>query len=373
MSTTVGIYGASGNNYVLQQSISTLTQEQQDLSAQASSGKKASTYVGLGSDRAQALSLNPQITQVAAWQTSISSAQTSLSLTSTALTEISSIATDLQTDLTSMNGTLGKTSLATIVSSASDALSKLGTLLNTTGNNGYIFAGRASDVAPVTDASGLGTSELATVTSDAVSQLDTLGASAVFAQATQYASSGATYTDSTTGTTYDLSVFSSNLSTDPVSAASLENKAVVGTSDTVNVGMVATEGTSSGDNSTTTGSVIRDLMRNLMVVASMGNVDTSSTNYTDLVSTLLSSTTSIADTLTTEESSIGLTQNTLTNQASTLTTTNTMLSSQLSDIVDLDSTQLAAVSVQVSTVKDQLETSYALIADMKGMTLADYL
>ncbi|NHN87281.1 flagellar biosynthesis protein FlgL [Acetobacter conturbans] len=372
MSTSVGLYGSSGTAYILQQAVQNLTQQQTALADETSSGMKSSTYVGLGDDRAQALSLDPQITAVSSWQSSISSAQTSLDTTQTALTQISSIATTLSTNLVSLSGTLGQSELSTIVASAQSALSELGTYLNTSSGTGYVFAGQDSQTAPVTDASGLATSELATATSSAVSQLDTLGASAVFADATQYASSGATYTDSS-GTTSDLSVFSSALSTDPVSAQSLASKAVIGQSTTISVGVVATEGSSTGDSTTTTGSTIRDLMRNLMIVASLGSADTSSSNFSDLVSQLQSSTSTISTQLTDEEGSLGITQNSLTNQSSSLSTMSVMLTSQLSNVKELSSSDLAAISVQTTTVQEQLEASYTLIADMKGMTLASYM
>ncbi|AQS85110.1 MAG: flagellin [Acetobacter aceti] len=368
MSTSVGLYGASGTAYVLQQALSTLTNEQTQLAGQATSGVSSDSYAGLGDQRGQALSLQPQITAISTWQNSISGAQTNLSVTQSALTEIASLNTTLQTNLLSLGGSYGTDTLSTIVSSAQAALSQLGDYLNTTGSNGYVFAGSDVNNAPVTDASNLATSGLATATSGIVSQLDTLGADSVFETATSYASSGGTFTDSD-GVTSSLSVFSPALSTDPVSAKALEAKAVVGQSSVVSVGMVATEGTTPAD-STTTGSAIRDLMRNLMIVASLGSADTSSSNFSDLVTKLKASTTSVGISLATEEGSIGLTQSSLTTQSTNLSTMSTMLVSQLSNIKDVD---IAAVSVQTGNIQDQLLASYTLISDLKGMTLASYI
>lgn len=133
--------------------------------------------------------------------------------------------------------------------------------------------------------------------------------------------------------------------------------------------MVATEGTTPAD-STTTGSAIRDLMRNLMIVASLGSADTSSSNFSDLVTKLKASTASVGISLATEEGSIGLTQSSLTTQSTNLSTMSTMLVSQLSNIKDVD---IAAVSVQTGNIQDQLLASYTLISDLKGMTLASYI
>ncbi|NHO33829.1 flagellin [Acetobacter fallax] len=362
MSTTVGLYGASGTSYVLQQAVNTLTDEQTDLAAQTSTGVKSQSYAGLGDDRAQALSLQPQITAVSTWQTTVSSAQTNLSVTQTALTQISSIASSLQTSVLSLSGNLGQQELQTIAATAKSDLAQLGTLLNTTSGTGYVFAGTDSTNPPVTDASDLATSTLATETASAVSSLSTDGAAAVFQQATVYASDNSSST----------SVFSSALSVsaDSVSTSSLESKAVVGPDGaTSTTGMVATEGTEASSD-TTTGSPIRDLMRNLMIVASLGSADTSSSQFSDLVSTLQSATTSNSSALTAKQGSLGITQNTLTSQASLLTSMSTMLSSQLDDTKSVD---YATLSTQTTQIQDQLQASYTLISDMKSMTLASYI
>ncbi|MFT8718655.1 flagellar biosynthesis protein FlgL [Acetobacter sp.] len=362
MTSSVGLYGASGTTYVLQQEIKRLDQEQTTLSYQASSGMKADSYAALDTgQRTQALSLVPQVTALATWQTSVQGAQTNLDITQTALTQISSIASTLSTNILSLKGNLGQDELQTIAESAQSALGELGTYLNTTGSSGYVFAGQDSGTIPVTDAAGLADSSLATATADAVSALDTDGAASVFAKATQDASDNS------------LSVFSSTLSTDPVSASSLTNKAVIGQGQVISVGMTATQGTTTGDGTTTTGSPIRDLMRNLMIVASLGSADTSSSNFTDLVSQLQSSTTTISSELSAQVGSLGLTQTSLTAQASSLSTMSVMLASQLSDVTELSSSDLAAVATQTTTVQNQIESSYALVAAFKSMTLANYL
>lgn len=362
MTSSVGLYGASGTTYVLQQEIKRLDQEQTTLSYQASSGMKADSYAALDTgQRTQALSLVPQVTAIATWQSSIQGAQTNLDITQSALKQISSIATTLSTNILSLKGNLGQDELQSIVESARSALGELGTYLNTTGSSGYVFAGQDSGTVPVTDAAGLADSTLATTTASAVSDLDTDGAAAVFAKATQYASDNS------------LSVFSAALSTDPVSANALTNKAVIGQGSPINVGMTATAGTNPQGDDTTTGSPIRDLMRNLMIVASLGDANTSSVNFTDLVSQLQSSTTTISSELSDQVGSLGLTQTSLKAQSSSLSTMSVMLASQLSDVTELSSADMAAVATQTTAVQNQIQSSYALVAAFKSMTLANYL
>ncbi|GBQ24216.1 flagellar hook-associated protein FlgL [Acetobacter estunensis NRIC 0472] len=366
MSTSVGLYGASGASYVLDQAIDRLGDQETDLTAQATSGMKSSSYAGLdSSSRTAALDLSPQITAISTWQTSISSAQTTLTVTQSALTQISSIATTLSTNLLSLQGNLGQDEVDTIATSAKSALDTLGNLLNTQSGADYVFAGTNSYTAPVTGTSGLSSSDLAQSISTLVSNMGTSSddAATVLQQATSDASG--------TGDSASLSVFSSALSVSADSAKNLTSKAVVGNGDTVDVGMVATqstEGMSASD--TSTGSPIRDLMRNLMIVASLGDVSTSSSSFSSLVSSLKSSTSDIGTSLLAEEGSLGLQQTQLTSQSTLLTTMSTMLSTQLGNAREADP---ATVSVQLSAVQDQLQASYTLISDLKSMTLANYI
>lgn len=360
MSTTIGQYGASGTLYVLEQAISNLNTQETNLSGEASTGVTSTSYAGLGDNRSAALSLEPQITAVSAWQNSITAAQGTLSTTQTALTQISSMVTTLQTNLLSLSGSLGQSELKSIVSTATSDLATLGTLLNTSSGSGYVFAGTDANDPPVTDPSGLSTSSLAQATSSVVSTLSSSSAASVLEQATALATG--------TGSNAGYSVFSSALSVDGTSASSLQSSAVIGLNDTVSVGMIATQG--SDATATSTGSPIRDLIRNLMVVASLGSADTSSTQFSDLVSSLQTSTSSISTSLTNEEGTLGISQNSLSSQSTMLSTMSTMLNTQLDNAKSAD---LASVSVQTTAIQNQLEASYSLVASLKSMTLASYI
>lgn len=358
MSTTVGLYGASGTSYVLGQGVKTLTAEQQSLAAQTSSGVKGETYADIGDTRSAALSLQPQITAVSTWQSSVAGAQTSLSVTQTALKQIQSIASNFSNSLLTLSGSLGQSQLQTVVETAKSDLEQVGNLLNTQSGSDYVFAGQNSVVQPVTDPGSLATGTLATETASVVATLDTAGADSVMQQATALAASN----DSST------SVFSSEISVSADSAVSQESSAVVGPGTTVTVGMVATEGTAATSDST--GSPVRDLLRNLMVVASLGSADMSSSSVSSLISSLQTSTSGIASDLTTKEASLGISQDNLTSQSSLLTSMSTVLSTQLDNAKGVD---WAELSVQTSQIQEQLQASYSLIADMKSMTLASYI
>lgn len=360
MSTTIGQYGGDGASIILNAAIDNITLQQQQNSWQTSAGTLAETYAGVGDSRQTAISLNPKITQVASWQTNITNTQTNLSITSTTMKQIVSLAQTLSTNLTSVTGTSSATAVATVVEQAKGLLSELATALNTQSGSTYIFAGQDGTEAPVTDATNIGTSTMATTIASAVSGLTDSNVDSVLAAATTAASSN----------TAGSSVFSSNLSVSATTAASLQASVVMSSSST-KVGLVATQNsTTSSASSTSTGSPIRDLMSDLMVVASMGGMSSETAGYTDLVTKLNASLNTTVGQLTDMEAQVGVQQSALTTRSTMLTSVTTMLKTQLSNARDADA---ASAITATTTLKTQLEASFTLVADMKNMSLASYL
>ena len=360
MSTTIGQYGGDGISLILSSAIDNITLQQQQNSWQTSAGTLAETYAGVGDSRQTAISLNPKITQVASWQSNITNTQTNLSITDTTMKQIVSLAQTLSTNLTSVTGTSSATSVATVVEQAKGLLSELGSALNTQSGSAYIFAGQDATEAPITDVNNLGSSTLATSIASAVSSLDASNVDTVLANVTTAATSNAAGT----------SVFSSNLSQSATTAASLKASVVMSTS-TTKVGLVATQNsTTSAASSTSTGSPIRDLMSDLMVVASMGGMSSETAGYTDLVTKLNSSLNTTIGQLTDMEAQVGVQQSALTTRSTMLTSVTTMLTTQLGNAREADA---ASAITTATTLKTQLEASFTLVADMKNMSLASYL
>lgn len=351
-------YSYSATSAQLRLGVTSLESQESALETEMSTGVTSTTYAGLGDSRAKALSLDPAITQVSAWRSNVTTAQSRLTTTQTVLDQVSTIATNLTTSLATLDGTVDSSTVSTAVDEAKSALSTLTSLLNTQSGNSYIFAGQASDTAPVsTDLDDSSSGSLLSSIASAVDDLDSDGASSVLSTTLSLAG------DTTAG-----EPFSSALSTDAVSASDQNLNIVVGNDYTVSAGIVATQGTAATD--TSTGSPVRDLIRNLMVVASLGSVDTSGTGYTDLISGLQSSNTGVTDGITGLSTRLGIQQDELTNQSSVLTQMSTSLSDQLNTAKNAD---WAAVSTQLTDVKNQLEASYSVISDLKDMSLASYL
>ncbi|MEJ5142585.1 flagellin [Gluconobacter albidus] len=353
MTGTISSFGFGGISSQLLLGVQNLSQAKDSLQLQATTGVMASSYADLGSSRTQALALQPAITQVAAWNSNVTNAQTTLTTTQSSLSQISTIAQDLTSSLSTLGSTLSYSTVTTAASAAQSALASLGNLLNTRQGDSYVFAGQQNTTAPVS--TDLGTSDLATQIAQAVSQLGSDGAQSVLDTTENLASNTAAGQP-----------FSATLSTSPDQAQQQNTRVVVGQSETVSVGMVATQGATS----TSTTSPIRDLMRNLMVVASLGSSSTSTTDYASLISGLQSSMNTVTSGLGTMSGLLGVQQNSLTNQTAMLTQMSSALTTQLGQVKDAD---LAQVSTQVTDTNNQLQASYSLIADMKGMTLASYL
>ena len=337
--------------------VDSLSAQETAIQGEVSSGVVSDTYAGLGDQRYAALSLEPQITEVAAWTSNITSAQNTLSVTQTAMSSITTIATNLQTSLTSLAGTTDASTVTAVALQARQDLTQLASLLNTQSGSQYVFAGNDSTTPPVTDPSTIASGTFFQNIAASVATVGTTGAAATEAATfTAAADNGA------------QSVFSASLSTDGVSATALGHSLTVGDQQHVVVGLVATAG--GATSATSTGSPIRDLMRALAVVGSLDQADSSSAGFATLVQDTTKQMTAVSAGLGLDVASLGQTQNNLTSQNASLGEMNDALVKQLGTVKDSDP---ASLSTQLTATQNQLQASYSLIADMKGMSLAAYL
>ncbi|KXV75297.1 hypothetical protein AD953_08060 [Acetobacter malorum] len=372
MSTSVGQFGSSGASIILSAGVQKLTQAQSQISWQTSSGTIGETFADIGPSRTTALSLAPKISQVTTWQSNITQAQTGLKVTASALQQIASIAQNLATNLLSMSGTSGSTGTATdaYAAQAQSALTELTSALNTSDGTSYVFAGTSAREKPTSDIDSVANGNLASQIANAMSKLTSSNAANVMTQMTSASST-------------DTSVFSSNLTgaSDPTQpedtaknnlqlASSSQRATIISSGETMQIGVVATQGNTSDVSDTSTGSPIKDLMRDLMAVSSMSGMSSSTPGYSDIVKQLHSSLTNTVSQIINMETKIGTQQNVLTARASLLSSMQTSLQNQLSNAKSVDPAQVAIHSQDVST---SLKASFILISDMKDMSLAKYL
>lgn len=343
---------------LLTRAVDQLSSQTTALQSQVSSGVVSDSYAGLGDGRYQALDLQPQITQITGWQTSISSAQTTLDVTQTAMSRIATIATNLQTSLTSLQGDTSATSVSNAALQARQSLTELASLLNTKNGSSYVFGGNASGTPPITDPSSITEGSFFQSIGSSVAALGGESAEDVEGATVK------TVSDNSLAT----SPFSAALSVTAQQATALTRSVTVGDGDHVAIGFVATSGgTSSG---VSTGSSIRDLMRALAVVGNLDQTSASSAGFATLVKDTGAQMSTVSDSLNLSIASLGQTQATMTGRSSFLGQVGDALTTQLSAIKDSDP---AAVSAQLTATQNQLQASYSLIADMKNMSLASYI
>lgn len=343
---------------LLTQSVDRLTAQNASLQGQLTSGVVSDSYAGLGDQRTVALSLQPQITKVGAWQGNITSAQNTLSVTQTVMSRIATITSNLQTSLIGLQGNTTAINVSLAASQARQSLTELASLLNTQSGSQYVFGGNASDTAPVPDPSSVTSSSFFQTIAASVAGVATNGAAA-----TETASVAAA-SDNSPG----QSVFSSALSVDATTAAATGHSVTVGDQQHVTVGFVATQGGAAS--ATSTGSSIRDLMRGLAVVGSLDQANASSSGFSNLVADTGSQMQAVSSSLNLTVASLGQTQAQMASQGNSLGQLGDALTKQLGLVKYSDP---AALSVQLTMTQNQLQASYSLIADMKGMSLAAYL
>lgn len=361
MSMSISQYGSTAMNTILNTGIKNIENEQELVTWQSSEGTLSQSIAGLGDNRQAALALSPKLSEIQSYQTNLTTVQSRLSLSSSALNQIVALAQDLNTQTLRMHSSnAGSQALTTAAADSADhGLSLLGSLLNTTDANRYVFSGTASDEPPILAPSQLTSSPLAKNISKIVSGLNSTNADDVFTATTTAAA------DNSVG----MSVFSSALSLTSVQATQLRSTSLIGTNGaSTTTGPVATEGGPASKNST--GSPIRDLIRDMMVISSMRKMDDTKPGYHALIQQLHTSLSNAANQLIDMETSIGTTQNTLTRQQGAFTSLNVMIKEQLSTAMDAN---LAEVATRSADLNLRLKASFMLIANTQSMTLASYM
>jgi flagellar hook-associated protein 3 FlgL len=325
------------------------------LTRQATDGLVSDQVGKLGTATGAVLNLQPQLAQLSAYATNGSVAGTRLQVAATSLTQLGSVAQDVATNLLALqgeNGTAAQTTLATMVSQAKSALGEVGTLLNTQAAGSYVFGGGDGSTAPVTDPTNMTGNAGYAATASAVAGLDANGAAATLQSILTAASA------TTTGAT----PFAGNL---PAGAQTVMVGA--GTSVATSIPIATATGTAGA---TSTGSSARDLVAVLTTIANLSPSDLSSANIGGLLSGLSAVATNAQNGLIQQGADIGANQDVVTSTLAFASSTSTLMTTQLGDLTSVD---VAKVSTELSASNEQLQASYMLISDLKGLSLADYL
>ena len=356
MSSTIGTgYGILptliANSTSVHQQLDTLTE-------QASTGLVSQTYAGLGGEASVSLNLNPQLTALQTYQNDIGQATGSMAVTQTAMTQIQQIASTFVADIPNLNG-LDSSEVDSVAAQANAALQEVAGLLDTQDGSRYVFGGQDSANPPVPSPNVILSSGFYTQINAAVSGLSANGATATTAATLAIASSNATGT----------SPFSAYMS-QPASGISAP-VVQTGEGGTVQTGLLASANSVAVSSGTsTTGSYMRDLMRALATLGSLSSSQINDTGFAALVQDTGTSLTGVVSTMATDVGVLGNTQSTLTATQTQLSDTATALTGQLSSVQDVNMAQTIS---SLTSMQTQLQASYRLISGDTSLSLVNFL
>jgi len=289
---------------------------------QASSGLISQTYAGLGANARTSLDLRPQILHEQTWQSNIDAATGRLSATQTALAGISSIASNILAQTASLNG-LDSSSPTTVANLARQGLEQVAQLLNTRVGDVYVFAGQDSANAPLPD------------------------------------TSSATLAPALLASDTAVAPFSTTLGGSPPTVQ-------VGQGASVQIGLLANKNTLVTSAPPSTGSYMRDILRELAVLTTVSTGPTLQATAADARTRLRGAISAIA----TETGSLGNIQSDLERRKTQSAATVVTLQTQVSGAQDVD---MAATLSRMTALQAQLQSSYQIIASLRELTLSKYI
>jgi flagellar hook-associated protein 3 FlgL len=373
-----GITGTTGpSDYGMMSSLisnaSTVRQQLDQLTDQASSGLISNTYAGLGSGASVSLDLRPQITAMQTWQNNVDASTGRTGVAQTAMTQIQSIASNFYAQLNNVDST-NTSEVDSIAATARDALNQVAGLLDTQDGGVYVFAGQDTADPPVPDPNNMLTSGFYTQINAAVTAFNGTSPN----DAAGVANTTFNVATSNVAGTSPFSLYMSQ----PAATLLMQLPTVqVGQNQSQPVGLLASANTLipaslsagpaiTGGPPTTTGSYMRDVLRALATIGSLSSSQANVSGFQDLVQDTRTSLSGAVSAIGEDAGVLGNIQTSLTTTQTSLADTQTALTTQVSSAEDVD---MAATLSQLSMVQTQLQGSYQLIAGMSGLSLAKFL
>ncbi len=151
----MAINGIGYGNSVLGQSVRNLNDQLTTLSAQLTTGKKATTYAGMGVNEGFAVAARAQLSNISGFTDTITKINTTISVANTALQALADIGTQVQNAAAASSQTLNGAGQTIAQQNAQSQLGMMLGILNTQSGDRYVFSGAAIDTQPVTDADTL--------------------------------------------------------------------------------------------------------------------------------------------------------------------------------------------------------------------------
>jgi flagellar hook-associated protein 3 FlgL len=137
---------------VLGQSVRHLNDQLTALSSQLTSGKKSTTYAGMGVNEGFAIAARAQLSNISAFTDTMTKINTTISVANTALQSLVNIGTQVQGAAASAPTALNGSGQTIAQQNAVSQLSSMLGILNTQSGDRYVFSGSAIDTPSVVDA-----------------------------------------------------------------------------------------------------------------------------------------------------------------------------------------------------------------------------
>jgi flagellar hook-associated protein 3 FlgL len=139
----MAINGVSFGNPILNQSVLDLKTQLSSLQAQLTSGKKSTTYAGLGVNEGFAIAARSQLANISAFSDTIGSINTTIGVANTGLQSLVNIGTTVQNSANSSSQALNTAGQTIAQQTATAQLSSALGILNLQAGDRYVFSGSA--------------------------------------------------------------------------------------------------------------------------------------------------------------------------------------------------------------------------------------
>ncbi|MGO4714945.1 flagellin N-terminal helical domain-containing protein [Bradyrhizobium sp. 2TAF24] len=116
-----------------------------DLQTQLATGKRATTYAGMGVNRGFAIGLRAQVSNIDSYADTITNVTTRISVANAALTRLSGIGTEVRGAATTSTIQLNNNGQTTSQTTAQNSMAEMLQLLNVQSGDRYLFSGRATN------------------------------------------------------------------------------------------------------------------------------------------------------------------------------------------------------------------------------------
>src|SRR6266403_2257288 len=139
----MAINGVSFGNTILNQSVVDIKNQLTSLQSQLTSGKKSTTYAGLGVNEGFAIAARSQLEEISAFTDTATNVNTNIGIANTGLQSLVDIGNTVQNSANSSSQALNSAGQTIAQQNATSQLSTALGILNTQSGNRYLFSGSA--------------------------------------------------------------------------------------------------------------------------------------------------------------------------------------------------------------------------------------